>query len=253
MLGLSGCRLPCPDSAAEPELLREGLSTPERALDTFVRAFACDDAYTEYACFSDSVKRDHFNGFAGYKLGRSVIRDENRLQMLALRWTDLAEQATVELRPDGSTAVARISLDGQPELVVLLANEPRYFMVFRDGTKVEGYATDAQVEIFSRDEVLLALRDPSMERPKTRPVMLEVQSRWVIRDLGGLVGGPLAAARNAPPARSPPAAAAAIEDHEGAHEGADEPPSLDDEPNGLLESGADATGDEATQNSDGSP
>jgi len=183
MFGLAGCKtVPCPTI----ETRDAWLDTPEHTIDTFVRAFACDDAVVEYACFSDSLKRS-FNTFAGYKLGRSVFREENRLQVLALRWADLSEYTAVTLQKDGRSAIARITVEDQPELSVLLVNEPRYFMVFADGERVEGYATHAQVEFYGDEEVLLALRDPAVEKPLERPVLLEVESRWVIRDLGGLV------------------------------------------------------------------
>lgn len=183
MLGLCGCqRVPCPTL----ETKDVWLDTPEHTIDTFVRAFACDDAVVEYACFSDSVKRS-FNTFAGYKLGRAMFREENRLQVLALRWADLSEYLTVSLRPDGRSAIARITIEDQPELSVLLVNEPRYFMLFADGQRVEGYATHSQVDFLSDDDVLLVLHDPEIEKPREQPVLLEVESRWVIRDLGGLV------------------------------------------------------------------
>lgn len=178
-----GCRS-CPPEAQ--------LETPQQTVATFRAAFACDARDLEYRCFSDRVKAS-FGTFAGYSIGREVIREENGALLLALQVSDFEERVKVEVRPDGRQADAWIDTGEGSPLHLLLVNQPEYRLFYADGTDSVGYAESARGEWLARDAIQVTLVDKYLERRSKPPYLVEIRSHWVIDALPGLEGAVRAA------------------------------------------------------------
>ena len=161
------------------------LSTPEKTIDTFHRAFACDLKEIEFRCLSDSAKAG-FNHLSGYSIGREYFRQENRAELLWLQLTDLTERTRVTYDPGGNSATARIETpDG--ELLVVLVNEPEYKLFHQDGSVTYEYADRITGEYGENLQVTILIADRDLGDFERKPIQrVEIRSRWVIAGLPGL-------------------------------------------------------------------
>lgn len=161
------------------------LSRPERTLTSFQRAFTCDRPVLEYRCLTDEVKTS-FGSYAGYKIGRDILRDENSLAVLLFGAADLEERTEIALWKDGNRATARIDL-GDDTVEVLLFNQPLYRLFHEDGSVTEGFASELVADLPFPGILRILLRDKWLAEEPTAPFSrVEVETRWVIAAIPGL-------------------------------------------------------------------
>jgi hypothetical protein len=161
------------------------LSTPERTLDTFQRAFACDQKEIEFRCFSDSAKAG-FHHLAGYAIGREIFRQENRVELIWLKLSDLTEHTRVTYDPGGNSATANIDTPNGG-LLVELVNEPEYKLYHPDGTVTYEYADRITGEFAGTLQVAVSIADRDLRDFEHKPIQrVEIRSRWVIAGLPSL-------------------------------------------------------------------
>jgi hypothetical protein len=173
----AGCASDCGRPAAQ--------DSPLATIETFRRAFVCDERTVEYGCFSSRVKRA-FGGFPAYSIGRATIRESNPLLVRFLDTVDLRARTTLVPRPDGLGAVATIDVGDGSALVLSLVVEPEYRLFHSDGAETHGFASDLAIRGNDRGfrvEVLDADYEPMSKSPPRRA---ELRERWVIDDFPGL-------------------------------------------------------------------
>lgn len=173
---LPGC-LSCPDDV--------DLSSPERTIESFQQAFACDEKVLEFRCFSDQV-RASFNGLAGYTIGRQVFRQDNQTVILLLRLSDLGERTRIEEDADGNRATAFVDT-GDGILEVALRNEPIYRLTVAGEEEFEEFAETVRVQYGPPGTVAVMIHDPDVAEAPRKPIKrIEIETRWVISGLPGL-------------------------------------------------------------------
>lgn len=125
----SGCSLFCP---TPPPLLSElSWSTPERAVETYRKAFATENANYEFLTLSDALKQKYGIGFGEYSLGRGRFLDANR----GLVDLMLEAEVTATRRLPGTNpeqVAVRVERDGHFAEFILV-NEPVAWIKFMDG------------------------------------------------------------------------------------------------------------------------
>lgn len=177
-LTFAGCTAPCPE--------RVILDTPRDTIESFHRAFACDDRELEYRCLSEDV-REAFHGLPGYAIGRAWFRQEHAALVLLLSFSELGDRLSVEPGADPNRALARIRAGDGEELRVPLVNEPEYLLYHPDGSTTRMYADEVLAQRLGPSEVAVAILDRDLKSIADKPIeRIEIRSRWVIADVPGL-------------------------------------------------------------------
>lgn len=160
-------------------------SVPAKTLQSFQRAFDCDDERAEYACFSSAIKT-RFGGFPAYSIGRTMLKDERSRAARLSRFVDIADRAQIDLSRDHRRARASIDVGDDAPLIVVLVDEPEYLLHHEDGEMTRGYAR--RVEYSPRPGGFDALvREPDFEVEHESPVIgVEIRPHWVIDELPGI-------------------------------------------------------------------
>jgi hypothetical protein len=160
-------------------------SEPGLTIETFHRAFRCDDAEQEYRCFSSAIKR-RFGTFTGYSLGRDILKSKDPLAIAFIKNADLDGRVRITIEPDGIHALARIDIGEDRPLEVRLLFEPEYRLHHQDGKTSIGLAQHSTAT--SRESgVVIEIVDPGIElESRARIVRADLSPRWVIDDFPGL-------------------------------------------------------------------
>lgn len=160
-------------------------SEPRLTIESFHRAFRCDDAEQEYRCFSSAIKR-RFGTFAGYSLGRDILKSKDPLAVAFIRNADLAGRVQIAIDRDGVHATARIDIGESRPLEIRLLFEPEYRLHHQDGKTSIGLAQHSTATA-RESGVVIEIVDPGIElESRSRIVRADVSPRWVIDDFPGL-------------------------------------------------------------------
>lgn len=168
---------------------------PALTIESFHRAFRCDDPEQEYRCFSSAIKRK-FGTFAGYSLGRDILKSKDPLAVRFLQNADLDGRVNVRIERDGLHALARIDIGEATPLEIRLVYEPEYRLHHQDGSKTEGLAQFVTSTV-RESGIVIEVVDPGIELESRSQVMrTELLPRWVIDDFPGLGDAVAAALRD---------------------------------------------------------